>query len=237
MYCGEGTLVKYGGPAAFAVTLRCKSWGCETCNPRRQRQLRGMAAGGRPDKFITLTADPSKFASPEQAAAALARGWRLIVKRIKRTWPNNRIEYLCVFEAHKSGWPHLHILARSKFIPQRWLSAAAAEILQSPIVDIRAVKSPRMAAYYVAKYVGKAPGHFGTSKRYWHTKLWTNKQDAKTHWIKMFAGTWIRSRRDIWRWAVQLERFGYLCWWDDDGSLAGWRDTPLVRGPPAAELL
>lgn len=79
------------------------------------------------------------------------------------------VAYLCVFEAHKSGEPHLHILFRGRYIPQDWLSEQCAELLNSPRCDIRKVHNQKQAAWYVSKYVGKAPHKFGTNKRYWHT--------------------------------------------------------------------
>lgn len=71
-----------------------------------------------------------------------------------------------VMEEHKSGWPHMHILWRGRYIPQWWLSDQLDELIQSPIVDIRRVKSPAQRAAYIAKYVGKKPHQFGTTKRY-----------------------------------------------------------------------
>lgn len=231
MYCGQGTLVKYGGPAALAVTLRCKSWGCELCRPRRQKQLMKLAADGYPDKFITLTCKPGVEATPAAAAHRLADAWRRIVKRIKRRWPNNQVQYLAVFEAHQSGWPHLHILARAQYIPQKWLSAVCKELLDSPIVDIRAVKNRSMAAYYVAKYVGKAPGHFETCKRYWCTAKWRKRKDRQTHWINVFYGIWVRSEHGVWRWADTLEKLGYETCWEGEGRLRGWRRTESASPP------
>lgn len=154
------------------MPLMCRTWSCDYCQPRRQAELIDLAKNGTPTRFITLTAAPSSGVSPADRARKLARAWRLVVARAKRQFKITQFDYLAVFEATKRGEPHLHILCRVAFIPQRWLSAQMREIMASPIVDIRLIRSPRQTAIYVAKYVGKEPHHFATCKRYWHTKNW-----------------------------------------------------------------
>lgn len=82
------------------------------------------------------------------------------------------LPYFAVVEKHKSGRPHLHILLRCEFIPQRWISGEMARRAQSPICDIRKVANTKVAASYVAKYIGKAPAKFGNSRAYWYTRNW-----------------------------------------------------------------
>jgi hypothetical protein len=82
------------------------------------------------------------------------------------------LPYFAVVERHKSGRPHLHILLRAPFIPQWWLSSQMRELAKSPICDIRAVKGTKMAAAYVAKYIGKAPARFADARAYWYTANW-----------------------------------------------------------------
>lgn len=227
MYCGEGTLVKYGGPEARAVTLFCRSWGCDTCNPRRRAQLKALAMAGAPRRFVTLTMRQGQHETPDAQALALTRCWRLIVKRWRRA-NKGELEYLAVFEAHPaSGWPHLHVLVRGGWISQKWLSDAMKELEDSPVQDVRAVKGRRGAAAYISKYIGKAPGKFGHAKRYWHSKRWELVKRERPDRGDCFAGTWTRSSRDIWRWAATLESFGYLCWFPRRGKLIGWREYEI----------
>jgi hypothetical protein len=86
---------------------------------------------------------------------------------------------MAVFEETKKGEPHLHILARAPFIPQRWLSDQMSELMKAPIVDIRRVKAAAEAARYVAKYVGKGPKPFAKLKRYWSSPGYDLQKDAK----------------------------------------------------------
>jgi len=82
------------------------------------------------------------------------------------------LPFFAVFEATKKGQPHLHIVLRAPFMPQKWLSAQMLELLKSPILDVRAIDSTTRVAAYIAKYLGKDPHQFGTCKRYWHSKDW-----------------------------------------------------------------
>src|SRR5262249_16696808 len=112
------------------------------------------------------------YETPTDARRAMSRALPILFKRIKRRFNWQKLEYLVVVERHKSGWPHLHVLLRCPFLAQRWISAQGDGIPGSPVVDIRQVKNARQAARYVAKYIGKEPAQFGTSKRYWCSQGW-----------------------------------------------------------------
>jgi len=168
--CREWSLVKHLPEQRYCKPLYCRSWGCEECGPMRRRRLMAMAAGGEPTRFCTLTVNPSEGESPEQRLAALSNAWRLVVKRLRRLHPSEPVEYLAIVEQTKAGEPHLHILLRSPFVPQAWLSAAMSELINAPIVDIRLIRHAAEVIRYVAKYVTKAPAKMGSAKRYWSSQ-------------------------------------------------------------------
>lgn len=197
MICGEHSLVNCGTLSGVAISLRCRSWGCEHCREERRAQLVRLAAAGQPNRLLTLTINPKVCTSPVNRAHLLAEAWRLIVKRAKRAFKMPSIEYLAVFEATKRGEPHLHILLRCGFLPQRWLSEQMRDIADSPIVDIRTVSSPKRAASYIAKYLGKQPHKFGTCKRYWCTHAWKvdEPDEEKEEWQP--PGKWEVCKRPV----------------------------------------
>ena len=137
-----------------------------------------MAADGAPDTFLTLTANPKCFESPDARAQALVKAWRTIRRRAQKKYGYDSIPFLAVFEATKRGEPHLHILLRVKWLDQEWLSAQLEELTGAKIVDIRRVKGRRQAAAYVTKYVGKSPGAFEGCKRYWKSQDYIIKDEA-----------------------------------------------------------
>ena len=168
--CGDRCAIKTVGDQLHVASLPCRSWSCEFCAPRRRRQLVKLAVMGEPNTFITLTVRPDGGSSRIARARALVDAWRVVVRRAKKKYGYRSIPYLAVFEATKAGEPHLHILSRVRWIDQKWLSAQMRALIGAPVVDIRRIDSPGRAAAYVGKYVGKAPGKFGTSKRYWRTR-------------------------------------------------------------------
>jgi len=121
-----------------------------------RRRLTRLTADSAPTLFLTLTCAPAKHADRESAFRAMGAALPRLFKRIRRAFPRERIEYLAVWEVTKAGWPHLHVVARGPYIPQRWLSHHWQQLTGAPIVDIRAVRGSRDAARYVAKYLTKA---------------------------------------------------------------------------------
>lgn len=167
--CGGWSLVKHSAAGTSAITLWCRSWTCADCAPYRVAALKRMAMDGQPTTFLTLTVNPRRGQSPTERAQELSDALKILVKRARRKFAKGPIEYLAVFEETKKGEPHLHVLMRAPFLPQRWLSETMDELIEAPIVDIRRVGHVRNAARYVAKYVGKGPKAFASLKRYWST--------------------------------------------------------------------
>ena len=218
MLCRDWCLVNTYGDTARAITMHCNSWQCPVCKERRAARLVMQARDGKPNTFITLTVNPGVEASPDHRAALLARSWRIIRKRAMRKYGYAKLPFIAVFEKTKRGEPHLHILARRKWLDQGWLSDQMAELMRAPIVDIRRVKSGKQIAKYVSKYIGKDPHRFGTTKRYWSTQDWSSwradreakDEDQGTGWqiVKMMAKDWA-TMMEGWGWEATLVREGY----------------------------
>lgn len=179
MICGQMTALQISPDKVKAVRIRCKSWECPHCAPKRRKRLMHEAAKGKPNRFITLTVNPADFDHPDQAARALSLAWRRCREQLKRYHGHKILESLCIFERTKKGWPHLHILCRSGFIPQKWIAKYMGERINSPVVDIRKIKNVRGAILYVAKYVVKAPERFRGCKRYWRTANYIGPRPKK----------------------------------------------------------
>jgi hypothetical protein len=153
MICGGMSLVGVTGTSAEIHALRCKRWVCPTCGPRKVRATiarvrKGMATGGTV-RFFTLTS-PGTEDGPT-SYEELPHRWKVFILRVTRRF--GHIEYLAVVEPQRRGAAHLHVVYRGPYIPQRWLSQAAADAGFGPIADIR--KAPRTIAPYLAKYLGK----------------------------------------------------------------------------------
>lgn len=187
--CGFGSLTHSGDAAVTVKPASCRSWGCETCGPVRRALVEISARLGEPSHFLTLTIRRGTAGSPLAARQLIGKSWPLLMRRLARHVGVKRIPYLVVIEAHKSGWPHLHALLRSPFLPHAEISRVWRELTGSPVAWIEKVSSGKKAAKYVAKYLGKSLKRFGTSKRYWSSRDWVlNAGDEE-------AETW---RSEVW---------------------------------------
>lgn len=129
-----------------------------------------QAIGGAPRTFLTLTTRREAGQSPDIAALKSSHAWRLLRLRIMRRYRLKRLPFLAVMEAHKSGWPHLHIMLRMPYVPWAWLRAQWQELTGSPGVTIQHIDSQARVAKYVAPYCSKCAHKFGTAKRYWQSR-------------------------------------------------------------------
>jgi len=207
--CRDWTLVKYLPEERLAKPLVCRSWGCDYCAPERRSRLMAQAAGGEPTRFLTLTVNPHIGNDPADRLGLLAAAWRNTVKRLRRRFPGKPIEYLAVVEETKQGEPHLHILLRSPYIAQKFISDCMAEMIQSPIVDIRRIKGMKEVVRYVAKYITKAPAQFGKAKRYWASQGYEVKNEEQQKREREPIVKWEVVREDIYR--IMLA-WSHECW-------------------------
>lgn len=153
MTCGEFSLLGTDGKEAAAYFLRCKTWRCKRCGPKKVRRTiaiiqAGMAAGFI--RFATFTApgDEDPTASFREATTR----WKRLRLRIERRW--GKFEYFIVVEPQKRGHAHLHVLIRGpRYLPQRQLAAMARECGFGRVADIK--QGHRRLAGYLAKYLTK----------------------------------------------------------------------------------
>jgi hypothetical protein len=117
-----------------------------------------------PDRMLTLTIDPKRYDSPYAAARRMAWGLGRLLSHMRRWDKRQPTEYLAVWERTKSGWPHLHILLRGPFIPQRLVSKWWEALTQSPIVYFTYLGGARAGARYVTKYLTKDPDPFNNGR-------------------------------------------------------------------------
>jgi len=226
MFCAEWSLVKRLQPGIIVIPLRCRCWSCEYCRPWRAAQLVQEAKAGKPNLFITLTSRYQTNRSPAAAARDLVRAWRQVrAEYLKKHGPGS-LPFLAVFEATKRGWPHLHIVARARWVDQGWLSKRMAALIGSPVVDVRRVKGLGQLAAYVAKYIGKDPHRFAGTKRYWRSRDYLKplKEDDNSDGD---TGVPWRVVQQHWRtYAEETEALGFV-------ALYGRSNVTLYcRGPP-----
>jgi hypothetical protein len=231
-YCQSHSLVKDEQGTLQAATLKCHCWTCPNCVKSRQSGLKRLARAGNPDLFLTLTTSKETDPDPDRAAALLTRAWRLVVKRAKRHFKWKHLPYFTVIEAQKNGMPHLHILLRSKYIPQKWISEQLAELINAPIVYIERIHNPRRMAAYVAKYVGKAPHKFANCKRYWRSLDWIMDREKWDEEHQKAPGLWRIHRYALSTLEDILLKQGYAISWTRADSFEAEPGSGGQNAPP-----
>ena len=217
--CGGWSIVVPHWTAAKAITMFCRSWSCPDCAPRRRAALKRLAMSGRPTKFLTLTIKDGMAPTPEAEALLLSDAFRKLIKRWRRHKKGHEVEFLAVFEPHKSGRPHLHVMLRAPYTRQEWLSKQMKDLLESPIVDIRAITDRRKVARYVAKYITKSNVRFGSAKRYWSSPRYAPKAEKETKLKDAISGTAYVARAPLWHLASGWQSMGCEVEWIDDNEL------------------
>ena len=135
------------------IALTCKRWGCRYCGENKARALGLRVASAEPNRLITLTVSNSAWGSPREAFEGTRRQVAELTKVIRKK--AGSFEYVRILEVTKKGWPHYHLVARSPYIKQSWLSSAWSGLTGAPIVDIRSIKKVEYVYSYVVKYLCK----------------------------------------------------------------------------------
>lgn len=178
--CSHLTALQSSPDGRTIHPIRCKRWSCPHCHEINRARVIALARAGKPRALLTLTVRSTDYETPDDAAAALKRGLRLLRLRLERHPRFSNFSFLAVFEKHKSGYPHLHLLIRSGFIPWKLLRKMWESITGSFEVDIRKIDSRGKAAFYVSKYIGKDLSAFEGCKRWWRSRDY-NEGDAEDY--------------------------------------------------------
>lgn len=243
MLCSDFQIVKEHHGGEDVLPLPCNCWTCDYCAPRRKRKLVAIARSGNPNKILTITVNTAVGLSPFHRRQMLHTAWKALTKRIMRQFKWKKLHYMAFVEKTKRGEPHLHILLRCGYIPQAWLSTQLKDLIGSPIVWIEQVKNTQQAVFYVTKYVGKAPAQFGTLKRYWVSREWSQEPvpeprvpifDRNTMFIRREPYSDQMNQRISQGWTMEETSEGWHLWhrpgqksWKEcKEAERRWRDVP-----------
>ena len=161
--CCRAPVVVVGSCGTTLLSVaRCKHRLCPQCSAMRARDAaaRMERAIQRMDspRMLTLT-----IRSDGEDLAVLLGRLRDAFRRLRqrRSWRDHVTAGIyaieCTYREHGGGWhPHVHVVIDGRFWAHAQIKAEwAACTTDSSVVDIRAIRSKRAAARYVAKYVAK----------------------------------------------------------------------------------
>lgn len=208
------------------MPLRCRCWHCDECRPGRTRRLIEEAKTGLPTLFITLTSRRRADRTPAWAAQELVKCWRNLRRQYVRKHGKGSIPFLCVFEATKKGWPHLHIVARAPWVSQKWLSREMAKMHDSPIVDVRRVTGVSKVAHYISKYISKNPHRFEGVKRYWRSLDFLLPCLVPEPFQLVAPDGWTIVKANWREYAEECAAFGLVAEWERNQCSLSWPMGP-----------
>lgn len=194
----------------IAVPITCRRWDCEHCAQTLKRRLMRRLKNSSPNLFITLTTSTRTAQDPTSAYFKANESISLLIKRWRRKFPNERVEYFLVWERTKAGWPHAHVLLSAPRVSKHWLSAQWKDLTGSYIVDLQQVHSHIHAARYLAKYLTKDPQVPAGQRKYRRSAAFFHQpQELSTERLKVVGG-W---RREPWNETVLFYQWvmsGYM---------------------------
>lgn len=121
-YSAVITAYDVGNNCRFLLRTRCKQWNCPYCAPKNMREWRYriMATieeyGDNVDWYLwTLTLSPKhhKSGSTAKSLRVWRKHWNKLMGKVK--YRLGKFMYIRVFETHKSGILHVHMLANATF--------------------------------------------------------------------------------------------------------------------------
>lgn len=188
--CPNFSLIVWKREAGRVVMsrIRCKSWQCEYCAKKNREMWRShlkkrICAIGGQWWFITVTA-AEWYRERAKSLENLRRGLNLLLKRINRVF--GKVEYVRVYELHKKGAFHAHLImsslsgrvhyrrARSGqrvFKPafvrglatwtiQTWFKKTCRTLKLGYMVDVQRIEGVQKAVNYISKYITKEGQNF-----------------------------------------------------------------------------
>lgn len=206
------------------IRLRCKMWGCPYCGPQNAIQWRAYLLDRfnkhmRDEKwcFFTITAEGGAHREGARATLLqLQKAWKRLYDRLLRRYGKG-LQYVRVFETHKSGNFHMHFLlnvgeqydAHEFLIVSEedefkhpecvWLSKVMVDLGAGWRVHIRRVWESQtktanvgLVVGYLVKYLGKQLVDMDMPKH--QRRIQTSRQIGSPKTNAKGQGVWVHMR-------------------------------------------
>lgn len=227
-YCKriKGVLLSHDFRMGYVTLVRisCKQWGCPCCAQKNARNWRAYLLdafnkrfGHEKWCFLTITANKGAHKhSPEMTIRNLQQVWKKLYDSMLRRYGKG-LEYVRVFEQHKKGTFHMHILINigaqydeKGFIIRkpkdefnhpdcRWLKDTCKKLGGGEIAHIRRVwddvaktANVGLVVGYILKYMGKSMASFKFPKH--QRRVQTSRKVGSPATNAKGVGTWEHKR-------------------------------------------
>lgn len=145
--------------SAILVKATCKMWNCPTCAARAAKfwiakVINGVNKLGGNWYFFTITSN--RYFRGTRSIKAIREGWKKLYNRILALYGKDAssLYYVKVWEQHKNGTFHLHLLANFP-ITRKWLKDNAHGCGLGYQAHVKSIDNAGQVAGYMAKYTLK----------------------------------------------------------------------------------
>lgn len=135
------------------IPVRCKCWNCPHCCKVNARQLEERLRAGQPSALLTLTTCVRDGETPQECHDRVRPQITKLFRELRKKY--GVIEYACILEEFKSGYPHWHCLLKCAWIPQHEISKIWLRLTGAYRVEIEKIRHQRSMGKYLVKYVTK----------------------------------------------------------------------------------
>lgn len=175
----------------------CKMWSCKACGARNAKRWIARVIDGcnkLPAKawyFGTITAN-RYWRGSQRSLENLRANWHKLRKRMKRLTEKSgeNLYYVRVWEAHKDGSFHMHIITNAP-ISTRWLKDNAAQCGLGYQAKIDEAVNAGQVAGYISKYMLKAmpnSTHYPKgARRIEVSENWVDWYEKESEWKVVFT--------------------------------------------------
>jgi len=190
--------------------LRCNSWECDFCRPKKIKELRKRLYNSEmmedyringfrdkfSQKFLTLTCPGKVFRetyTPLEAYEIMSHCYDKLTRALKKK--NGDYKFLKVCEKHKDGFPHFHVVMIGENIAKKdildeikelWCLKYGLGYVKMNIIT----NSPVHAIRYITKYLTKGVESMGKGKKIFTASRGALEKKKKFDWLdkRVFIG-------------------------------------------------
>jgi len=180
----------YNPKTKKSAIFRCNSWNCVYCSVRKKAQLKELitelSITNKCKYFLTLTLRHN--ISAESSYSEMSRIFDKFKKRFERK-TNQKLLYIWVNEAQKTGYCHKHILTPNKMPSHRWLNknwfSCGGGFINKEI-EISGIDG---VAKYLSSYFSKNDEVLPKGFRHYSTNMKIIKEKKEKSGYKLYIST------------------------------------------------
>lgn len=138
----------------FFIPVTCGRWSCPDCCEHKARKYAAKIHRAHPERAMTLTWHTAVSHDRHYALTKMNKALPRFITRLRKL--GYKIEYVRLWDVHKSGMPHIHLATWGDFIPKETLSREWKKQTGAYVVDIHTLNDHTKHRHNWVMYLKKA---------------------------------------------------------------------------------